>query len=450
VAAILRSRSNDFLIRPIIRSFYYLPMKKFISFFALSLLLGGAAASSYAQDSTFHPSGKFSMQFFSDYDYVLSADTAGSGPKTKIPAGKTYYAPIDPANANGQGNIWQKFYQAFDIRRVYLGYDYQMSKDVSAQLLLSHENGTLVNNATLLNTGTTATYDSVKKTVTIVPGKTSTLPTSSSGDIVLDGNRGLYLKAANVQFKNWIPMSTVIFGQQGTAVFGVAEALWGYRSIEKTIMDMRGIAQSNDLGIQARGNIDNDKNYGYSLMISNGNGAKQENDKFKKVAIDLNGAFMDKHIWVDAYYDVMGLSDTSNQSTIHVALGYTSDMVSVGGEWFTQTKAHASSITTGNDATPTGFSVFARASIINKQLMVFARYDSFDPDSKPDASTLATSNAVDWKESFITAGLDWQPDMSVNAHVMPNIWMDTYKDKSSAAMDRQGITVGRMTFAYKF
>src|SRR5579883_1022500 len=126
-------------------------MKKILSILALAAIAAFSTTSVFAQDSTFKPSGKFSMQFFSDYDYVLSADTA-TGAKGHIPAGKTYYAPIDPANSNGQGNIWQKFYQSFDIRRVYLGYDYQMSPNVSAQLLLSHENGTLVNNANVLTT----------------------------------------------------------------------------------------------------------------------------------------------------------------------------------------------------------------------------------------------------------------------------------------------------------
>jgi hypothetical protein len=213
-------------------------------------------------------------------------------------------------------------------------------------------------------------------------------------------------------------------------------------------MDMRGIAQSNDLGIQAKGNIDNDKMFGYSVMISNGNGAKLENDKFKKLAIELNGMFLDKHILVHAYYDVMGLNDTANQSTIHVAAGYTSDMITVGGEWFTQTQKGKSVVTPSNDLVPTGFSVYARGSIIKNQLMEFARYDSFDPDSK--ASGTNDGQAANWKEGFITAGLDWQPDMTVNAHVIPNIWMDSFTDKSSAVSGRTGVTVGRVTFVYKF
>ena len=413
--------------------------------------MGGFAASSHAQgnvgssaDTVFHSGGRLWMQMFADYDYVLSSDTAGRATGT-VPKGGTYYTPIDPKNANGQFGIWQKYYQAFDLRRFYLGYDYNMSKDVSAQLLLSHENGTLT--YTTVVTGETATYDSVKKTVTLKP-TTTTVPTTSSGDIALDANRTFFLKNANVQFKGWIPMASVIFGQQGTAAFGTAEGIWGYRSIEKTIADMRGNIQSNDLGIQIKGSLDNAKLYGYSVMLSNGNGAKQENDKFKKLMLDVNGMFLDKHIAVDVYYDMMGTTDTSTNTTLQATIGYTSDVVSVGAEYLMQTLGHRSTITVGNDATPSGLSVFARATLLSKQLMVFARYDMYDPDSKASGTTI--SQGANWKESFITAGLDWQPDMTVNAHVIPNIWIDNYTDKSSTALARQGVTVGRVTFAYKF
>src|ERR1035437_8878280 len=99
-------------------------MKNLIFVFALAVLaavsLSTARAQSSGSDAPFVPSGKFTRQFFSDYDYMLSADTGGMA-SSKVPKGGTYYTPIDPKSANGQGGIWQKFYQAFDIRRVYLG-----------------------------------------------------------------------------------------------------------------------------------------------------------------------------------------------------------------------------------------------------------------------------------------------------------------------------------------
>lgn len=422
-------------------------MKKIISFFALTLLMGGFAASSHAQgnvgssaDTVFHSGGRLWLQMFADYDYQLSADTASFGAGSKVPQGKTYY----DGNSGVDKTINTKNFSMFDIRRMYLGYDYNMSKEVSASFLISHETGNTQSVTVLTSAKVLSSTGKLDSTLTT----TTTKLTTSSGDILLDGNNGLFLKGANLTFKGWIPMGMVIFGQQSTPAFGIAENLWGYRSIEKTIMDMRGIAQSSDLGIMAKGNFDDEKAYGYSVFISNGNGAKLESDKFKKLTVEANGGFLDKHLWVDAYFDVMGLNDTANQTTIHLAAGYTTDMFTVGGEWFTQTQKGASAVTPGNDANPTGFSVFARAAIMKNQLMAFARYDSFDPDSK--ASGTNDGQAANWKEGFITAGLDWQPDMTVNAHVIPNIWIDSFSDKSSTVSGRTGVTVGRVTFAYKF
>src|ERR1044071_3621669 len=221
-------------------------MSKLAAFFVIFIVGSTAINSANAQDKPaeppFHPYGTFTGQFFSDYWYQIGADTAAS-------RGSQYYS----------GN--KKFAQAFDIRRVYLGYEYNFTKEITSQLLLSHENGANAT-ATLVNAEkVTTTIDSATgfvKTVTLTPSPTAGIPTNSSGDIVLDGNRGLYIKAANLRFKGWVPNATVIFGEKGTYAFALPEAMWSYRSIEKTVMDARGMAQSNDLGIALAGTADKD------------------------------------------------------------------------------------------------------------------------------------------------------------------------------------------------
>lgn len=380
-------------------------------FFTLAVLLtitssvpAQTSGTSTPLPEEFKPSGNFSMQFFADYYYQLGADTAALG-------SKGYYEP----NA--------RYYSAFDIRRVYLGYDYNFTKNISAQLLLSHENGS---------------------------------PTS--GDVVIDQNRGLYVKAANLRFKNAVPLSTIIIGQQGTATFALTEAVWGYRSIEKTMMDFRGFAQSNDLGIQLTGNIDNEKMFGYSAMISNGNGAKAENDKYKKFAGELNAKLADNKVVIEVYGDYMDVAPTKDSLGVHNRsnmtvkgmAAYLSDPITVGAEYAMQTMAGQSRYVAYSDAVQTGLSVFARGAILLKQLNWFARFDMYDPDTKAEQAKIARKSAGSVKENFITAGLDWMPDASANVHIMPNVWMNTFSDKSSAAIGYEAVTVGRLTFFYKF
>src|ERR1051326_5209308 len=80
-----------------------------------------------AQDNTpkeeFKPSGKIWGYAFGDYYTKLHADSLNRG--------------------NAQYSGIPKDLNAFDLRRVYLGYDYNISEKFSTDLLVSHEGQTL-------------------------------------------------------------------------------------------------------------------------------------------------------------------------------------------------------------------------------------------------------------------------------------------------------------------
>lgn len=67
----------------------------------------------------FKPSGKIWGYAFGDYAYKLHADSAQRG--------------------NVQYSRLLKDYNSFNFRRIYLGYDYQFTANISSQLLLAHE-----------------------------------------------------------------------------------------------------------------------------------------------------------------------------------------------------------------------------------------------------------------------------------------------------------------------
>lgn len=414
-------------------------MKKLLSFFALSLLVGTFAASTaHAQDTTFKPHWSFSGQFFADYYNMLSADTASS--KYSGPKGKFYYEPNANTPSNGpigSGAIDnQKFYQAFDMRRVQLGANYYFSKDITAKVLLEHESAYV------------------------------------GGDVEGNNKSSVYVKEASLTFSNWIPMGNVIFGQQAMNVFSVDEGLWGYRGIEKSILDLRGSTEtgSNDLGIQAMGSIDNDKNFNYAVAIVNSdNSSKVEDIKDKVIAFDLNAKLMDKHIVIDVAGDDGGMPaassvtdvsfptnntpDTTHASNVSlnnslwkIAAAYTSSPFTVGVVYANHTLSGQSKSIAGNDAVQTALSAFAHATLIDKTLRIFARYDMFDPDKN------ASDNSSGRKESTIIAGLDWLPGGAdaPNVHVDPNVEIDSFKDKGPQNLDFEGITVLRLTFFAKF
>ncbi len=404
-------------------------MKRFIPVFAIVLLSAGFTVRAFAQsDSTaFKPHWSFNGQFFADYYNMLGADTV-SGKGYDGPRGKNYYEP----NSNTpNGNLDNtKYYQAFDMRRVQFGANYYYSKDITAKVLMEHESA------------------------------------YAGGDVLGDNKSGFYVKEASLTFGNWIPMANVIFGQQAMNMFSVDEGLWGFRGVEKSILDLRGGTEtgSNDLGIQVQGNFDKDKAFGYSVSLVNyDNSSKVEDLKNKVIAGQLTGKFMDKHIVLDITGDYVslgtapGISDSDfangktsatnidqSNSLLKAALAYDSKPITVGVVYAMHNLNGQSKAKAGADVQQTGLSIFAHGQIIEKTLNAFARYDMWDPDKN------ANDNILGRKESFIIAGLDWVPEADANVHVDPNIEINSFTDKDHLGRSYESISALRLTFWAKF
>jgi hypothetical protein len=378
-----------------------------ISLLAFILIITSAADSFSQTDSTvkFKPSGKVWGYVFGDYYYKFEADSLGRG-------GKQY--SNQPKDMNG-----------FDLRRVYLGYDFNISEKFSTELLLSHE-----------------------------------------GNLDASGNRAVFIKAANVQWKNFLPNTTLIVGQQSAPAFSlVSEKIWGYRSIEKTILDMQKLASSNDLGIGLRGKfISNESSeVGYNLLLSNGTGSKPEVDRFKKFGGELYAKILGQKLIVDVYsdYERVQLSPFhKSKNTYKVFLGYSTDLISVGAEAVAQVQENYAVFTSSatppqkdtTDAIAVGVSGIVRGYILKDKLNYFARYDMFNPDKDFNAdNSYATSYTGVVTESFITAGVDYMPVK--NVHIMPNVWYNAYdsrlKNVKGNLKEGKDI-VGRLTFYYIF
>jgi hypothetical protein len=366
---------------------------------------------SFAQDTTkadeFKPSGKLWGQVFIDYEVKTHSDS--------LLRGNTQYSK-SPYNTN---------YNSFDLRRVYVGYDYNFTRKFTAQVLLSHEG----NN-----------YDA-------------------------QGNRTVLIKLANIRWKNAFAGTDVVVGQMATNAYSLlSEQVWAYRSVEKTITDMRGIAASSDFGVSLQGKY-KDGQYGYNILATNNSKYSQENNSFKKFSADVFAKFLDKKLVVDLYGDYERYSQPHpyqlSKSMMKVFVAYQSEPITIGVEVFQQAGTNYAyyslisdtSISDTSDVNVFGFSVFAHAPIIKDKLRVFARFDSFDPDTKYSSNNRYTNNSINGhlKESFITAGLDWTP--VTNVHVMPNIWLNNYTDEAANVTGRIKSDYdmdARVTFFWKF
>jgi len=328
----------------------------------------------------FVPLGKLWGQIIGDYTYKVNANTYNMS--------NTQYA-ANPKNFN-----------SFDYRRVFLGYDYDINEKFTSAFLLA-----------------------------------------SDGQIASDGSRSIYIKAAYLKWKNIIRNIDVVAGQQPTSTFTISNDTWGYRSLEKTIMDFRKIGVSFDFGVSLQGKFNKNGDYGYSLMIGNGSGSKPENDKFKKKYVDLWGKFLDKKLILDIGGD-NEIAQTSpfkkSKTTIKGFVSYQTEKFTIGLEAFSQfqknnttcTEPVPSVLKDTTDAVASGITLFARG-LINSKLGWVLRYDHYNPDTKFNAKDVyAASYPSFFTESFVLAGLDYTA--AKNIHIMPNIWYDRYDNRAVA------------------
>jgi hypothetical protein len=388
------------------------------SFFALSSMAQNKKAKT---DSSFKPSGKLWGYVFGDYYYKDHSDSFNRG-------GSNQYTNIEQTR------------NAFQIRRAYLGYDYEITPKFAAQLLLAAEDN-----------------------VTTSAG-------STSGDLLSNNKLAFYIKNANIRVRNVWNGTDLVVGEVSTPAFPLLiEPTWGHRSIERTIADIRR-TPSFDLGVTLQGKFDPKKgNYGYNVMVGNGTSAKPENDKYKWFYGDIWAKFMNKKILVDVYSDYQRLNWVPtwhhDRMMIKGFVAYTIPEFTLGVEGFINTLGNdnfATKIGGGVDTITVkakGISIFARGTLVKNKLAAFARWDSYNPDDKIDNTKYNkyvgnTSNYNDpgTKESFFTIGLDFTPVK--NIHFMPNVWYNNYKNQANpaatGALKNDHDLVYRATFYYVF
>ena len=90
----------------------------------------------------------------------------------------------------------QKGTNAFEFRRIYLGYDQDISEQFSARVLIEADNE----------------------------------------DTTKSGAMDFSAQEVYLEWKNLVPLSSIFFGLSATPSIAIAEKIWGYRSLEKVIL----------------------------------------------------------------------------------------------------------------------------------------------------------------------------------------------------------------------
>ncbi len=247
-----------------------------------------------------------------------------------------------------------------------------------------------------------------------------------------DDKLRIFLKHAYLEWKDLIPESKLYIGMAATPTKELAEAVWGYRGVEKTLMDVYKDQTgqsvdfaSADLGFALKGKIV--KQLNYHLMVSNGAGySHPEGDKYKKFAAQLQ-LLPIEGLTVAGLIDIERQDGDSTNYTYRGDLLYKKGNLALGSEIF-QYKDNQNSLKRS------GYSLFGIYKIA-KEIKIFARYDFYNP-------FIGVTGIDDDEINYIIIGFDYFPHKLV--HVMPNIRFKSYAD------DRSSDVIALLTFELKY
>lgn len=360
----------------------------------MNRLLAGAITLELFLTSIAMSQGKFSGNMYGDYYYNVARNSP---------------LPVNSASVSiAPGGTSM---QAFQFRRIYFTYDNDISEKFTSRFRLEADQTVLAS------------------------GKITT-----------------YVKDAYLRWKTIFGNSDLFFGIQPTPAFEISESVWRYRSLEKTIMDLRGIVSSRDFGVAVRGKLTEDGMLSYWTMVANGAGTGNvENDKYKRYYAHLHAKPI-QALQATVNVDYAARANVGNpyqpgtrvgngMTTVSGFAGFQEGQASVGAETFLQ------SISNGYDdgtalATKTafGFSLFGSYNL-QPDKAILGRYDYFDPNTDTKAAAYGDAR------HYIIVGFSWKPEKNVS--VIPNVLYETYETPTTNIAIDPSVTA-RLTLYYNF
>lgn len=201
---------------------------------------------------------------------------------------------------------------------------------------------------------------------------------------------------------------TLVMGLSPTPSWDFSEGVWGYRSVEKTLMDLNGLGASRDTGLRFTTRLG--EKVALDLMVGNGNSNKAEGDNGKK-------AYSRLHFRATPEAGLILYADWENRPgdrdrTTFEGFAYRSNKkAAIGIEGVYQRRNGPTAINV------IALSVLARVKT-NSNWGAYGRVDFSDPNNDRD----------DDRTFLFIGGVDFEPTPGV--HVMPNLLLRTFEDPS--------------------
>jgi hypothetical protein len=258
---------------------------------------------------------------------------------------------------------------------------------------------------------------------------------ADDAELTSRGKASMFLKQVWLRWSHLGALGNLTMGLSLTPTWALSESYWGYRSLEKTIIDLQGFGFATDLGVALQRPATPTQRFGWHLMLSNGNGQKPENSASKRLALSLPvrlGPFV-----LEGVGEYEGQTGPRDMWLTKLFGGWQHGSDAAGIEAFRRTNAAAGAA--GADVVPAGVSVFAHHHLTEHWGAV-GRVDWFDPNQGSDA--------IGYREMFFVAALDATP--RANVHLMPNLLVRTYDAKDAALPERKADILVRLTLHWNF
>lgn len=259
---------------------------------------------------------------------------------------------------------------AFEIKRVYLGYQQAIDENFSAEVKLDIGSPEDLSEYSLIR-------------------------------------RYAYFKTASLTYeKEKLTIWAGLFDMQQSKM---QEQVWGYRYIYKSFQDEYNFGPSADIGVGMK--YDLNSYFSGDLVISNGEGYKNlQSDDSYKTGLGIS-IFPAKSWMLRLYYDFM--KNEITQSTYSLFLGYQNEKYRFGAEYNIENNYD---FTENHDFT--GISLYGTR-VINEKWEIFARYDKLN--SNVDSETELPWNIYD-DGSAVIAGFQFSPVDGINISVNYQDW----------------------------
>ncbi len=215
------------------------------------------------------------------------------------------------------------------------------------------------------------------------------------------------------------------FGISSTPGYEAAEEVWGFRSLEKTLMDLYGVVSSRDFGVRADGPVLADGSVRYAVMFGNNNSIRPEDDKYKR-GYGLLSVRPVEHVVLGIGSDYAGYGDERSRGvTISGFAGYIEDAFRFGAEGFWNQIQYRND----DENTVSGVSVFG-SGYFNARWGLVGRLDRVRLENAPLRAD---------KQTLGILGVIFRPDKQIwvipNLHILKRDGADQAQVMSRVTLD---------------